>query len=66
MKSFFSKNLEKFVNKRKLRFSQIADEHQYLLRHKFRELMSKHKFDDCDIKIDHKKEELDIIVSRMN
>jgi hypothetical protein len=25
--------------------------------------MEKHQFDDCDIKIDHKKEELEIIVS---
>lgn len=24
--------------------------------------MSKHQFDDCDIKVDHKKEELQIIV----
>jgi hypothetical protein len=41
----------------------MADQHQYLLRHKFKNLMEKHQFDDCDIKIDHKKEELEIIVS---
>lgn len=58
----FSKRLETFVNKRKERFGQIADQHRYLLRHKFRDLMSKHNFDDCDIEIDHKKEELNIIV----
>jgi hypothetical protein len=55
--------LDIFVNKRKERFGRIADQHQYLLRHKFKNLMGKHHFDDCDIKIDHKKEELEIIVS---
>lgn len=61
---FYSfQSLEKFVNKRKERFGQIADQHQYLLRHKFRDLMEKYQFDDCDIKIDHKKEDLEIIVS---
>ncbi|CAF4928884.1 unnamed protein product, partial [Rotaria sp. Silwood1] len=57
-------NLEKFVNKRKERFGQIADRHQYLLRHKFTDLMKKYRFDDCDIKIDHKKEELEIIIKK--
>jgi len=55
--------LQTFVNKRKERFGQIADQHRYLLRHKFRNLMAKHKFDDCDIEIDHKNEELKIIVN---
>ncbi|CAF4124706.1 unnamed protein product [Rotaria sp. Silwood2] len=57
-------NLEKFVNKRKERFGQIADRHQYLLRHKFKDLMEKYRFDDCDIKIDHKKEQLEIIIKK--
>ncbi|CAF3465727.1 unnamed protein product [Rotaria socialis] len=57
-------SLEKFVNKRKERFGQIADEHQYLLRHKFKDLMEKYRFDDCDIKIDHKKEELEISIKK--
>ncbi|CAF0962841.1 unnamed protein product [Rotaria sordida] len=57
-------NLEKFVNKRKERFGQIADQQQYLLRHKFKDLMKKYRFDDCDIKIDHKKEELEIIIKK--
>ncbi len=60
---FFFKHLDTFVNKRKERFGRIADQHQYLLRHKFKNLMEKHHFDDCDIKIDHKKEELEVIVS---
>jgi hypothetical protein len=56
-------HLDSFVNKRKERFGRIADQHQYLLRHKFKNLMEKHQFNDCDIKIDHKNEELQIIVS---
>jgi hypothetical protein len=60
---FFLKRFDKFVNKRKECFGRIADQHQYLLRSKFKDLMEKHHFDDCDIKIDHKKEELEIIVS---
>jgi hypothetical protein len=51
------------VYKRKERFGQIAAEHEYLLRHKFKDLMEKHQFNDCDIKIDLKNEELEIIVS---
>ncbi|UJR23176.1 hypothetical protein I4U23_026195 [Adineta vaga] len=58
------KHLETFVNKRKERFGRIADQHQYLLRHKFKDLMQKHHFDDCDIKIDHKREELEIIIKK--
>ncbi|CAM4835074.1 unnamed protein product [Rotaria magnacalcarata] len=57
-------SLEKFVNKRKERFGQITDEHQYLLRHKFKDLMEKYRFDDCDIKINHKKEELEISIKK--
>ena len=36
---YLFQHLDTFVNKRKERFGQIADEHQFLLRHKFRELM---------------------------
>ena len=60
---FFSQRLEKFVNKRKECFGTIADRHQYLLRHKFKNLMEEYRFHDCDIKIDHRKEELQIIVN---
>ena len=56
--------LDAFVGKRKERFGVIADQHQYLLRMKFKSLMERHRFDECDIRIDHRREELDIIVSR--
>ncbi|CAF1454444.1 unnamed protein product [Adineta steineri] len=58
------KHLDSFVNKRKESFGRIADQHQYLLRHNFKNLMEKHHFDDCDIKINHKKEELEIIIKK--
>ncbi|CAF1460702.1 unnamed protein product [Adineta ricciae] len=58
------KHLETFVNKRKERFGRIADQHQFLLRRKFEDLMQKHHFNDCDIKIDHKREELEIIINK--
>lgn len=56
--------LEKFVHKRRQRFGEIADRHLYLLRHNFTNLMGNYQFEDCDIQIDHRKEELEIIVSR--
>lgn len=56
-------HLQNFIEKRKERFGIIADQHQYLLRHKFKSLMEKHRFEDCQIRIDHKKEELEIQVS---
>jgi hypothetical protein len=62
----FLQRLDTFVNKRKQCFGRIADQHQYLLKIKFKNLMEKHHFDDCDIKIDHNKEELEIIVSLIN
>lgn len=56
--------LENFIDKRKERFGIIADQHQYLLRHKFKSLMEKHHFDDCQIRIDHKNEELEIQIKQ--
>ena len=52
------------MHKRRQRFGEIADRHLYLLRHNFTNLMGKYHFEDCDIQIDHRKEELEIIVSR--
>ena len=50
------------MRKREERFDVIASQHEYLLRHKFKHFMEKHQFNDSEIKIDHKKEELHIIV----
>ncbi len=60
--SFSLKYLKQFINKRQDGFLTIADQHQYFLRIKFQNLMKKYHFDDSDIKIDHKKGELQIIV----
>jgi hypothetical protein len=54
--------LKQFITKRQEGFLTIADQHQYFLRIKFQNLMKKYHFDDSDIKIDHRKEELEIIV----
>ena len=59
---FLLKHLKQFINKRQESFHTIADRHQYYLRTKFQKLMEKYNFDDTDINIDHKKEELEIIV----
>lgn len=56
------KHLKQFIDKRQEGFHVIADRHQYFLLNKFKNLMEKYDFDDSNIKIDHKKEELDIIV----
>ncbi|UJR25752.1 hypothetical protein I4U23_007101 [Adineta vaga] len=56
--------LKQFIQKRQDSFLTIADRHEYFLRNKFQKLMDKHDFDDCDIKIDHKKEELEITVRK--
>ncbi|CAF1187029.1 unnamed protein product [Adineta steineri] len=55
-------HLKQFINKRQESFHTIADRHQYYLRTKFQKLMEKYNFDDTNINIDHKKEELEIIV----
>ncbi len=54
--------MKQFITKRQEGFLTIADQHQYFLRIKFQNLMKKYHFDDSDIKIDHRKEELEIIV----
>lgn len=56
------KYLREFVNKRQDNFLAIANRHEYYLQSQFQRLMEKYGFDDCDIKIDHKREELEILV----
>jgi hypothetical protein len=63
MNASFLQHFDAFVNKRKKNFGTIAGAHEYLLKHKFASLMKKHNFDDSTIEINHKKEELEIIVS---
>ncbi|CAF3357287.1 unnamed protein product [Rotaria socialis] len=56
--------LKQFINKRQEGFLTIAEQHQYYLRIKFQNLMKTYYFDDCDIKIDHKKEQLELIIKK--
>ncbi|CAF1259296.1 unnamed protein product [Rotaria sordida] len=56
--------LKQFVNKRQEGFLTIAEQHQYYLRVKFQNLMKKYQFDESDILIDHKKEQLELIIKK--
>jgi chromosome segregation ATPase len=58
--------LRQFIIKRKDAFNTISDQHLFFLCRKFQNLMKKYHFDDSDIQIDHKKEELEIIISSKN
>ncbi|CAF1468971.1 unnamed protein product [Adineta ricciae] len=56
--------LRQFVTKRQDNFLAIANRHEYYLQSQFQRLMEKYGFDDCGIKIDHKKEELEILIKK--
>ncbi|CAF3335461.1 unnamed protein product [Rotaria sp. Silwood1] len=56
--------LKQFINKRQEGFLTIAEQHQYYLRVKFQNLMKKYQFDESDIQIDHKKEQLELIIKK--
>ncbi|CAF2313373.1 unnamed protein product [Rotaria sp. Silwood2] len=56
--------LKQFINKRQEGFLTIAEQHQYYLRVKFQNLMKKYHFDESDIQIDHKKEQLELIIKK--